>query len=992
MANIRKSFNFRNGVQVDNDNFVVNANGLVGIGTSIPTESLDLIGNAKITGLTTTDSLSVGQTANFYDDLKVGSNVTIDPTTGDVTALKFYGDGSTLSNVLAIAVEGFAINDVGLHTFSSVGLGTTNQAYLLQIGEDPSVGTGVGITDGNILVSGIVTANTFKGALTGDVTGTATTANNLADGANITTGTIDNDRLPENINVTGIITATSFDASGGTLTADVTGTATTANNLADGANITTGTIDDDRLPDLITSNINSSSGVSTFATLRVNDNDKIKFGTSDDLEVYYDSSDSYIDSVNGSINLRVNSSDSAIVCNKEDSVDLYFNGTKKFETTADGVSIGGTVHATQLNIDSSSIKMSAGIITAASFDGNVTGNLTGTATTLSDAANINTGTIDNDRLPESINVTGIITATSFSGDVTGNLTGDISGNAGTATSLSSARNFSITGDLEAAAVSFDGTTGCAMTSVLSSTFSANTTGIITSNTFSGIITSTSGYFNDLAIDKSDDTSASLVITSTIDSSVSIGESVGAGNSSAQLIYYPGVGRLDINNYDVGGVNINLHEGAGIGTTESFSVNYDNTTQFEVTYDGRAAVNRSGSVLEYNFEVGGDMFVTNDAKVSGIMTVGEGDFQVTLGDGSALPFPTDQNFNVTSGISTFNKLEITDNLHIGAGVTAQLDGFFGGSVGIGSTNSVGFLTGPNALKAHVDGSVWAKTGFYTAGKVIITDKADGGEYTDDDRIIPSSPIDYGAVVPYVNYGDFQAECGGASFIANNLMLVPSVGVATVGFGTTNGGIIPQSFLPGNNRYLSKVGINTYYSRGLVDIGVGSTTMNSYVILPSLSQTDVTIVANLWDTPTGTGYTAARKVTPSGVPGGALLYNTTKDKIQVRNTASSFRNLSPVVAIGWVSEDGTINSDRSFGFVTNSNIRSGSADNYEYTWTFETQQPDTNYFVMVNHQGGSSSSFRIGLAYTETVTSFISVMQDSANDKKNSAHSVVVMRVS
>ena len=980
MANIRKSFNFRNGVQVDNDNFVVNANGLVGIGTSIPTESLDLIGNAKITGLTTTDSLSVGQTANFYDDLKVGSNVTIDPTTGDVTALKFYGDGSTLSNVLAIAVAGFTINDVGLHTLSSVGLGTTNQAYLLQIGEDPSVGTGVGITDGNILVSGIVTANTFKGALTGDVTGTATTAtnladganittgtidndrlpeninvtgiitatsfsgdvtgdvtgtattaNNLADGANITTGTIDNDRLPENINVTGIITATSFDASGGTLTADVTGTATTANNLADGANITTGTIDDDRLPDLITSNINSSSGVSTFATLRFNDNDKIKFGTSDDLEVYYDSSDSYIDSVNGSINLRVNSSDSAIVCNKEDSVDLYFNGTKKFETTADGVSIGGTVHATQLNIDSSSIQMSAGIITAASFSGNltgtattlsdaanintgtidndrlpeninvtgiitatsfsgdVTGDVTGTATNLADGANITTGTIDNDRLPENINVTGIITATSFDGDITGNITGDISGNAGTATSLSSARNFSITGDLEAAAVSFDGTTGCAMTSVLSSTFSANTTGIITSNTFSGIITSTSGYFNDLAIDKSDDTSASLVITSTTNSSVSIGESVGAGNSSAQLIYYPGAGRLDINNYDVGGVNINLHEGAGIGTTESFSVNYDNTAQFEVTYDGRAAVNRSGSVLEHNFEVGGDMFVSTDVTVAGIMTVGQGEFKVTLGDGSALPIPTDQNFNVTTGISTFKEFLITNNLNIGAGVTAQLDGFFGGSVGIGSTNSVGFLTGPNSLKAYVEGSVWAKTGFYTAGKVIITDKADGGEYTDDDRIIPSSPIDYGAVVPYVNYGDFQAECGGASFIANNLMLVPSVGVATVGFGTTNGGIIPSSFLPGNNRYLSKVGINTYYSRGLVDIGVGSTTMNSYVILPSLSQTDVTIVANLWDTPTGTGYTAARKVTPSGVPGGALLYNTTNERIEIGTGSSEFSGI-------------------------------------------------------------------------------------------------------
>ena len=31
MANYNKSFNFRNGVQVDDDNFIVNANGLVGL-------------------------------------------------------------------------------------------------------------------------------------------------------------------------------------------------------------------------------------------------------------------------------------------------------------------------------------------------------------------------------------------------------------------------------------------------------------------------------------------------------------------------------------------------------------------------------------------------------------------------------------------------------------------------------------------------------------------------------------------------------------------------------------------------------------------------------------------------------------------------------------------------------------------------------------------------------------------------------------------------
>ena len=45
MANIKKSFNFRNGVQVDDDNFVINANGLVGIGSTIPRDFLDVRGN-----------------------------------------------------------------------------------------------------------------------------------------------------------------------------------------------------------------------------------------------------------------------------------------------------------------------------------------------------------------------------------------------------------------------------------------------------------------------------------------------------------------------------------------------------------------------------------------------------------------------------------------------------------------------------------------------------------------------------------------------------------------------------------------------------------------------------------------------------------------------------------------------------------------------------------------------------------------------------------
>ena len=49
MANIKKNFNFRNGVQVDDDNLLVTDTGLVGIGTTIPNESLDAVSYTHLT-------------------------------------------------------------------------------------------------------------------------------------------------------------------------------------------------------------------------------------------------------------------------------------------------------------------------------------------------------------------------------------------------------------------------------------------------------------------------------------------------------------------------------------------------------------------------------------------------------------------------------------------------------------------------------------------------------------------------------------------------------------------------------------------------------------------------------------------------------------------------------------------------------------------------------------------------------------------------------
>ena len=50
MANTKKGFNFRNGLQVDDDNVVINSLGAVGIGSTAPLEMLVVGENAKIHG------------------------------------------------------------------------------------------------------------------------------------------------------------------------------------------------------------------------------------------------------------------------------------------------------------------------------------------------------------------------------------------------------------------------------------------------------------------------------------------------------------------------------------------------------------------------------------------------------------------------------------------------------------------------------------------------------------------------------------------------------------------------------------------------------------------------------------------------------------------------------------------------------------------------------------------------------------------------------
>ena len=225
MANIRKQFNFRNGIQIDDDNLIVSPLGLVGIGTTIPTEILDVRGTAKIVGLATIDqiytsSLTAGNVTIenlVLGDSIIGGGVSI--RSGIITGtnsgvVTYYGDGGRLLN---LPTSQWLDVDVGLgftsiYAQGYVGVGTIDPRFLFQIAGTPDttlVGftSGVGFSsEGNILATGIVTAYKFSGI------GSNLTQLNAS---NLEYGTISNDRLPiinnnrlsSSINVSGIITA-----------------------------------------------------------------------------------------------------------------------------------------------------------------------------------------------------------------------------------------------------------------------------------------------------------------------------------------------------------------------------------------------------------------------------------------------------------------------------------------------------------------------------------------------------------------------------------------------------------------------------------------------------------------------------------------------------------------------------------------------------------------------------------------------------------------
>jgi hypothetical protein len=384
--------------------FDTNASGVVVTGIATATTFVgaltgNVTGNINSSGVSTVTSLNatninvsgvstfVGN-AIFQSDIKLGDNDKI--IFGDSTDLQIYHDG-TDSRIVNGTGDLYLKNEVGKSIIFQDGVSevlaqfTSNGSVkLYHNNSEKFETTGYGATVFGTLesqqlnVTGVSTVTSLNATninASGIVTATSGFSGNLT--GNIT----------GNINSSGVSTVTSLNATNINASGIVTATSGFSGNVT--GNLTGN----------ITGNINSS-GVSTVTSLNA---------TNINASGIVTATSGFSGNVTGNVTGNINSS---------------------------GVSTVTSLNATNIN--------ASGIVTATSgFSGNVTGNVTGNI----NSSGVSTVTSLN---ATNINASGIVTATSgFSGNLTGL--------ASSATQLATGRTIAITGDLAYTSGSFDGT-------------------------------------------------------------------------------------------------------------------------------------------------------------------------------------------------------------------------------------------------------------------------------------------------------------------------------------------------------------------------------------------------------------------------------------------------------------------------------------------------------------------------------------------------------
>ena len=170
--------------------FTVDTDNNIGINSTIPKEKLNIVGvvsatsffgdGTGLTGVASTDNIITGTAATFNSVVKVGTGITLDATSGIVTATgvnvtgvatasKFDGNATGLTGTPDITVRnvtGVAATFTGVLTYEdvtnvdSVGVVTARGGF--EIGASGVGGTITAV--GNAEIAGIMTATEFHGS------------------------------------------------------------------------------------------------------------------------------------------------------------------------------------------------------------------------------------------------------------------------------------------------------------------------------------------------------------------------------------------------------------------------------------------------------------------------------------------------------------------------------------------------------------------------------------------------------------------------------------------------------------------------------------------------------------------------------------------------------------------------------------------------------------------------------------------------------------
>ena len=387
---------FQNRIEGPGNFRVKESTGYVGINTVLPQNSLDVRGGVHIGGgdqivIDGQDIYRQNATLNLRNQQATGgSEVQIKYQNG--LSLKGGTDGT--GGIELDAGSGLVKSPNGDFVIGSASTtGTVDQKLQVTGGAYVSGAMGIGsvsperkldvmgdlkVTE-NAKVGGIITATSFVGdgsGLTGVipaasagigfkeegvVVGTATTINFVGVGVTATVSngiaTIDISNDPGEVSIPGISTTGQTNLS----EVDISGTVNMGGNL-DIVGVTT-----------VQGGL-KVSGVTTFNNnVRFPDNTPIQFGTGQDLQIYHDGSNSYINNSTGrlriqtpgpfGVDFRKNVSELIAQFVPDGPVRLFHDAVQKFETTGYGVTVSGGIFA-------------AGIVTATQFIGDGSG-LTG---------------------------------------------------------------------------------------------------------------------------------------------------------------------------------------------------------------------------------------------------------------------------------------------------------------------------------------------------------------------------------------------------------------------------------------------------------------------------------------------------------------------------------------------------------------------------------------------------------------------------------------